>query len=72
MYNVPFSNLTEKSHVAMLFERSVKLYRTEVTPRGNAAPGWCDRVLVGIPHTSVAVGSVHVMVLLVVPSSVVA
>ena len=54
-----------------LFAASVKVYSTEVTPTGNSEPGWCDCVLVVFPDRSVAVGSVHDIDLLEVPSSVV-
>ena len=68
---LPVSNSTEKTHVAVLFDASVKVYRTDVAPRENSSPGSCDRVIVRFPDKSVAVGSVHVIDFVVLPSSVV-
>ncbi len=63
--------MTLNEHVATLFDVSVKLYCTAVTPVVNPAPGSCERLVDGVPEISVAVGSSQVIGFVDAPSSMV-
>ena len=67
----PVSTITEKLHADVLPGLSVKMYATCVSPISKLSPGsWEATVWKGT--SSVAVGSVQVTVVSVVPNSVVA
>ncbi len=65
------STVITNVQVAVLLDMSVNMYDTDVRPIGNSVPG--SRVLLDVscPDISVAVGSSHVIVAPVIPSSVV-